>query len=340
MSHTRLLTWASLTFLLVAGCGTEEPETTPALGPEAEELVLPDLENLDLASAIQNGLQLALKADMRQPWAAHADTLGLTQTGCPDFYVGDLESLGLEDIDAGYAWSDRCRTGGGLGYSGLMGWSSSLSEEGDSSLDEGSTIIAERSLEGDAVVDDNDGMLLEFDGVGSDSYYAVEAPDYLRWTYTSQLAATITGQLAMGETDYPSGWRQDVYMRYSAGDEDSLELRGNLYLLEERLDRFDSIAMDFSLQGSKGASPEECVAEPSGYFGLRDTNAYWYEVVFQPRDTESDPDVNYDNPLSECEGCGTLYVRGVESGQVCVDLSVVWDTLSQPELDDHLLPIR
>ena len=336
-----LIPLGAIPLFVAAGCGGE-PEATPTPAPtEApEELVLPDLTELDLPGAITDAVSLALMADLRRPWAAHAATLDLAQEGCPDFYVGDLGELDLDDVDDGYAWSDRCRTGGGLGYSGLMGWRGELSAEGDPASDAGQTTVAERLLEGDAVVDDDDGVLLEFDGQGSDSYYAVEAPGYLRWTYSAQVAATVTGRLPLGDSGFPSGWRQDLYLRYTSGDEDSLEIRGNLYLLDERLDRFDSFAMDFALQGEAGASPDECTLEPSGYIGLRDTNAYWYEVVFQPRDAESDPDVNYENPLSGCDGCGTLYVRGVTVGEVCVDLSPIFATFTQPDLANHLLPVR
>lgn len=336
----RHLRWTLCVVVLGLAC-EEEGTPSPTAPPPADVLPLPDLEGLDMAAALQEALGLALSADLRAPWAAHAQTLDLAQEGCPDFYVGDLAEADLEDLGDGYAWVDRCRTGGGLGYSGALGWTSSVEVEGDATTDAGQTTVATRRIGGDGIVDDNEGVLLELDGEGEDNYYESRAPGYLAWTYTSRLAATLTGRYPFGATPYPGGWRQDLYLRYSRGAEDSLEIRGNLYLFEDLFDRFDSLSFDFQLQGQVGASPEECLLEPSGILSLRDPNAFWYDVVFLPRNPDQTGDDGaYENPLSGCEGCGTLYVRGVEVGPLCVDFSPVWAALLAPEDEAWLLPLR
>lgn len=321
--------------LLACGAGEATPMATPNYGPPAEELVLPDTTDLDMAASILEALDLALMVDMTLPWQAHVQGIELAQSGCPDFYIpGEDDDMLMGD----YAWADRCRTNGGLGYAGGLGWSSSLSLEGDLDDPVGLTTQASRELVGDGVIDDNNGVLLEFDGEALDSYYAVEATDYTRWVYAAQVNATLTGNWAAGQSAFPSGWRQESYVRYSVGEDDGLEVRGNLYLFEDRMGRFDSFSMDFHLQGIAGAAPGECNLEPQGYIALRDSSAYWYEVIFLPRYESGTSD--YENPRSVCEGCGTLYIRGVEQGEVCVDFNGLWQGLNPPNLDDILLPIR
>lgn len=326
---------------ITSGCGGGEASPTPVdLGTPIEELILPDLTGLDMESSLRSALELALAADLRRPWAAHAQSLDLRQTGCPDIYVGDLSDIDLDDLEGGIAWMDRCRTHGGLGYSGLLGWTSFVNTQGDAEEASGQTTLAERALQGDGFIDDPEGALFEFDGDGQDAYYANIAPGYERWSYSSQVDATVTGRLVFGGTAWAGGWRQQLYVRYERGPEESLEVRGNIYLLDETFDRFDSIAADFTLQGEVGASPEECTLEPSGYIGLRDPSAYWYEVIFQPRYSGGESDGDYENPRSGCEGCGTLYIRGVEQGEICVDFSWIWPQLSGPDIDDYVVPVR
>ena len=53
-----------------------------------------------------------------------------------------------------------------------------------------------------------------------------------------------------------------------------------------------------------------------------------------------------DDERSVCDGCGTLYLRGIETtenyGTICPDFSDVWtgDWLDLPTEDDYLLTIQ
>ena len=86
------------------------------------------------------------------------------------------------------------------------------------------------------------------------------------------------------------------------------------------------------------------LSEPRGWIGLRTEDAYWFDIVLQPRfddDPTADP---YDNAdYSPCDGCGTLYVRGLEQTDitVCPDLSFLWNGgLTHPAPTDFALSIR
>jgi hypothetical protein len=199
-----------------------------------------------------------------------------------------------------------------------------------------------------SVVGNNDEVLYEFDGEGSDSLYLVESPDYTRWTYSSLIQATVTGDIISDLTGATNGggWRTDLYLYLTGGNADYLEARGNVFLFETRLsERFDSMAMDLTFTGPNGAAPDSCTQEPVGWIGLRDENAYWYDLVFQPADAGDTDGSMADTEYTECDGCGTLYIRGIETieyGEICVDFSWLWDKnpLVLPEPEDFVFTIR
>ena len=134
-----------------------------------------------------------------------------------------------------------------------------------------------------------------------------------------------------------------MYSYRSGGDVERLELRGNVLLFDALLQgRFDSVAADLEFVGTLGAGPEDCTAEPRGWMGLRDENAWWYDLVFLPRYDDDIIAENYANdPLSVCDGCGTLFVRGVESGEVCVDFEDLFDKDPElPDLEEFILTLH
>ena len=86
--------------------------------------------------------------------------------------------------------------------------------------------------------------------------------------------------------------------------------------------------------------PRGCALEPKGYLSIRDENAFWHDLVFQPR-YEDDIDDGYDDdPYTACDGCGTLFVRGLEQPIiVCPDLDL-FSQLSPPAVEDYVLSVR
>jgi len=331
--------------LLIGACADQNPQTagTPERAPQ-DELVLPEYESVDFVAAFQDALTTLLDVNTSKPWAGHLASLEYREPDCPNLYAGPPEDV---DIDAepgeGIAWSDYCETSGGLSYGGYNFWESSANASGQLDDPSGRTSTGDRRLAGRATVGSDTELLFEFNGEASDSVYVSEGEGYETWTYTTLIEGTVGGSDAMADSLTPDGWRTDLYLFYSGGDADRLEARGNAYLFEGRIgDRFDSVVVDMELIGDLGRGPDDCVEEPRGYIGLRDSDAYWYDLVFLPRYEEDLTNNGYPNdPLSVCDGCGTLYIRGVKTIDVCVDFSSVFaGGLARPAIEDFVLTLH
>lgn len=330
-------------FLLITlGCEKDKDGVTSEDYVPPQELILPDLTSIDLGQAFEEALSRSRNIQLSPAWNANRTTLGMRHEGCPDIYAGAPEDLDMDDSD-GLSWSDFCITAGGLGYGGFMYWDGSVTMSGSPESPQGYTVDGQRALNGQGVVTiGNDEILFEFKGEGSDSLYLVEADNYRRWTYSSSIRATISGSESVGEGE---GYRADMYLYATGGDTQYLEARGSAYWGDYRIqDRFDSVGMDLVLVGEDGAGPDDCTLEPKGWFGIRDENAYWYDLVFMPKDSDDTTDY-LDEEHSVCDGCGTLYLRGIETenyGLVCPDFSSLWieDVVSLPTADDFLLTLQ
>lgn len=330
---------------LALGCtGNEVAETTS--GPAAgAELARPDLSGVDMDAAVNRALELTLAVTTGPIWDANRSTLEVGRNDCPDVYLGPPEDDTDLDEDApGLHWSDRCQTAGGLYFMGWTYWHATLAATGTDDTAEGRTVDGTREVLGAAAVGDTTDVRFRFDGEASDALHQVTALDYSRWTYTSLVDGRLDGQDSEIDGSAPGGWRADLYLSASGGNSDALDLRGNVYLTTERIaDRFDSMAMDLTLQGELGATSDDCTLEPQGWFSLRDENAWWYDVVFQP--TVGAPDSGLDDDYSACDGCGTVYVRGLAEesvGQVCPDFQAIWDrgVVERPTEHDFLFTLR
>jgi hypothetical protein len=221
-------------------------------------------------------------------------------------------------------------------------WDGQVSQEGNLEEEAGLTIQGDRKMIGQGTVKYQQNLIYEFKGEGEDSMYLVEAPNYRRWTYSSLIDGTINGLEAVGEG---GGFRSDMYIFATGGDVASLEARGNGFWFDYRIqERFDSVAMDIYLIDQTYGDPNDCPEEPKGWIGLRDENAYWYDLVFMPKDSEDDAGY-LDEERSVCDGCGTLYLRGVQDesyGEYCPDFSSIWngDIVDLPDANDFLLTIQ
>ncbi len=334
--------------LALALACTGEPVTgsTAGLSSGSAELARPDLTGVDLDAAVDRALSLALSATAGPIWSGNRSTLEVGRTDCPDVYVGVPEGeMDLDEDLKGVHWSDRCQTAGGLYFTGWTWWLGTLTGSGSADSAEGRTVDGTRELQGESAVGDDSELRFRFNGTAEDALHRVTATDYERWTYTSLVDGRVDGRDSEVDGSAPGGWRADLYLAASGGNSDSLTLRGNVYLLTERIaDRFDSMAMDLTLQGQTGASSDDCTLEPQGWFSLRDENAWWYDVVFLPV-TEGAGDSGLDPDLSACDGCGTVYVRGLADeslGQVCPDFQAIWDrgVVAQPDDTDFLFTLR
>lgn len=308
------------------------------MGDPAEELVLPDVSGVDFAGAYKDAIQRAKTVSVSAAWIAHADLLERRVEGCPDLWAGVPDDDAVDvDSEEGSSWYDHCSTGA-TDYDGWAWWDASIAVEGDADTPEGRTTDASRELSGNALIADGSGVQLELDGDFSDALSRSDAQDYAHWTWSTASSGTIT---------LPTeSYRTDLSVYASGGDENTFEPTGNVYLFNERIqDRFDSFEMDLAFAGEGAAAPEDCTAEPKGWIGVRDENAYWYDIVFQPRYDEDGDTGQSAGTYTDCDGCGTVYVRGVEAaelGEVCLDFGFVWSEspVSPPNVEDYVLSLH
>jgi hypothetical protein len=336
--------------LLGLGCGKGDVDTGgTAPVDESEPLELPDISGIVFADAVLASLSI----DANTAWSGHVAALDARSDTCPDFYAG-VPDVGLSELDLdepGTSWYDYCAADT-VDFAGLVYWETEVEVTGDSTSADGLTANASRLMSGDALLSSGGENWYEFDGEATDSLYRVSAKNYERWTWSSSVTATVTGELLFdASTTLPGGWRTDMYLYGTGGDADTLTMNGEVYLYGANdgvllADRFDSMAMDLEFLGETGAGPEDCTLEPSGWIGVRDQNAWWYDLVFLPSTDSDGADTGYGNdPYGGCDGCGTLFIRGleiVEVGTICPDLSGVWAALEArvPIADDYVLSLR
>lgn len=324
-----------------AGAG----DTGVDLGEGAPELALPDLSGVDLPAAFVEAVQVARGVTTAAAWGGHVASLSRGTAACPDLYVGPIEAADMDLGEDAVTWQDYCNPGAAA-FGGWVSWDGSVQVEGAVEDAAGQAVDATRSLVGDGLVATADGAAFELRGEASETVYRVQAPDYTRWTWQSLVDATVTGADAFGTADQ-AGWRADLYMAAAGGEAPSLELRGNAFFFQPRVaGRFDSLNAELVF----GADPD-CTLEPRGWIGLRDGDAYWYDLVFLPLvDGGAGDGSGYDNPgYGACDGCGTLYVRGLEAtdyvveyGEVCPDFGEGWQLSDDqvPDPADFLLTLR
>ncbi len=345
---------------LVGACKPADEGTTPigtTGGTSEVTTTLPDVSDLDLEALYSDALRYLLAVTASAPYEGHRIVMDTRVGGCPDIWAGGVEDAMLDSDSGGLSWSDDCRTAGGLGYEGWVWWDATANGNGQRDSAEGRTVEGSRQIEGDALVDQEGDARLEFKGTANDYLYRVDSDygaytttdgdqqgGYSRWIYRSTVDATVTGADLFDGTLTPKGWRSDLYLDITGGDVDRFQARGNVYLFEPQIEeRFDSIQVDMDLPGRRGAGPDDCILEPLGWIGLRDPDAIWYDLVFLPRNTSDIIGEPYENPeLSACDGCGTLYIRGIEAGEVCVDLSSIFDEAEDalPAIDDFILTLH
>lgn len=308
-----------LLIVALAGCAAEAPVDPPA----AEHLPLPDLSDVDWEASFAEGFLAMRSMRTEQVWTAHANALVDREAGCPDLWASPPPGVELDD-DASLGWADLCR--GSVDWTGFLFWDGALEASGELDAPEGRTVVGDRVLVGDGRVAEIDGPArFAFAGRAEDAFTLTEGPSGASFSRSS---------LVVGEAVADQSWRAELYQFVtwsSAGT--TFELRGEAWLPDDLVTgRFDSIAADLTWGD---ADPDGCALEPRGWLGLRDPSAYWYELVFQPGSGGELPN----EPLDACDGCGTLYARGLEQGTVCLDVAALLD-VPAPAPADYLLTLR
>ncbi len=329
---------------MLLACAPEEEQEPVDVGEPAPTLDLPDLDGIDLEATYQDALGLALTATMGPAWSGHVDSLTLARSGCPDFFAGAPDEDADIDEDAGgLSWADYCETDGGLFYAGWAWWTSDIAFSGEVDGEEGSAFEASRELVGDGVVGDDAGEIFAWEGEASDAVSSEETASYARWTWSSTVAGTLQGSSLFASSQAPEGWRADMSLYATGGDSQSVDIVGDVFFFTPVLqDRFDSVGLNLSWTPADQTAPDACALEPTGYISVRDDDAYWYDLVFQPAEDDDVTGEGYeDDPYLACDGCGTLYVRGIAQDiTVCPEFSALWEAVTPPEAEDYILTLR
>lgn len=341
----RLTVLAILPMLALGACKKEPEKADKPDRSTYDILEVPDLTGIDFEAAYSDALRLATTVTAAGPWDSHVELLANRDPTCPDIYAGipDGDIDELQNADSGSSWIDFCETSLNETWAGYAWWDSFGSSVVDLSYPDITIQTGTRELIADASITTDDGAIWEFDGELSEGVNYTIGTGYTDWTWSSLVVGTFSGSHVFAGSEMPSGYRTDLYLEASKGDTgDHIEARGNVYMHDARLHtRFDSIVMDLEILGDNALGPDGCDQEPLGWIGLRDENAVWYDLVFLPR-TEGDVAAPpYENPNSVCDGCGTLYVRGVESGEICMNFQFALDDLIvPPSVDSFVLPHR
>ena len=343
--------------LVLLSCKSDEDKGDEGrevdLGDPAAELVLPDYSSVNIDAAFTEAIEVVLSARGDKVWAGHERALERRFEGCPDIYVGAPENSPLDEDDegrqTGMSWSDFCTTAGGLYFRGFQHWVQSAEASGDATTSTGRSATAARTLTGDGVAGDTSDVRFEWTGTVSDAVTTLNAGDYFRYTWSTNTVGTATGTdiFEPASSLTPGGWRADVYVAVEGGDVERIEARGDMYLFEKRIaDRFDSVSMNIEFIGELGAGPDDCTLEPRGWIGLRDENAWWLDIVFQPVGDDDGTDGTPEDDYTQCDGCGTAYVRGVEQtielGEMCLDMTGIWgsEQLDPADPESYVFNIR
>ena len=344
-SALRALALAALTSLPALSCKEEQAEgaSPAAADPDPPDaLPIPDISGMDLEAAFQDALELAVSVHTGVPWDGLGQSLSLAQASCPDLYAGNPDPDALDDVEGGAAWKDACTTAGGLTWDGFGWWKATISSTGDVLTPEGQTFEGQRELIGDGSVGDSSGPLYGFRGEATDALSLVSStsPFYKSWSWSSTVNGTTTGTTLFAPSSRtPQGWRADLYLSTQGGSAETLSIRGDAYFFEPVIEgNFDSLSAELDWASPESSGPTDCSLEPRGILSIRDPSAIWYDLVFLPLEDSSAGDTGAN---AACDGCGTLFVRGVEVTELCVDLSFVWNgTLDEPELEGWAFDVR
>lgn len=314
-----------MTVLLLALACQGDPVDSGGVGPddlgEPDVLEMPELTDEELASLAEDALALAVQVSGQQPWLGQQRAFEHAEDGCPDVYAGNLPSYTATAI-GGWGWEDTCTTAEAVSFEGYLWWLSQVSVNGELGGSPPGKATARRVLLGDAAVNSGLDALFGFEGTVDESMDIEVGRETFKWAFSSDFDVVATGLEAFTPEDpTPNGWRASGSLTTHGGDLVDLSLALDAWffgpVLEDRMD-----AMSASIDWSQGDSGETCTKEPFGSLSVRLTDETWLDMIFLGASEEaSSPD---------CDGCARLFVRGLETGTVCPDLSFLWDGRLQP----------
>lgn len=269
-----------------------------------DDTVEPALSLDEVAAAVTTAVDAAHRLDAAALFDSYDGAMSGRSASCP-YTNADYAAQGVD------YWYDNCTADSGSHYSGYGygyhytdWWSGSQYHYRHNGY-----------WFGDAKIDLPDGSTT----VGSGYAYFYDYDD----TYYggTGYAFSIFGEFASSSPLWADTWLGDdlsVSMSlswYHYGDDPGqLQVNGGVSHLPGSINavNFDHVYVLSEANGS------ECTLEPGGTISVRDESGDWYDVAFQgpaPGSTTAFP--------AECDGCGVVWFRGQEIGEVCPDLSTL-----------------
>lgn len=224
-------------------------------------------------------------------------------------YADETCPLATTDPDGGSLWDSRCTAGSGAYFSGFIG-----TYHGSPHL------FDEQSMRGEATVVLPDGRTFVVAGEAGTSksedgrQFQSEVDGVYSWNGEASEVALLSGgwhaSLRWGEVFSPDG----VVEHFEAD--------GSVAPPEGALTAVDFAAVSFVLD-----ELSVCTLEPSGTLALRDTAGVWHDLVFDVLPTG---DGGLTVAEGACDGCGTVWDRGVDQGQICLDVPSLFSEMAAP----------
>lgn len=292
---------------------TTEPE--PAVEPspyiyDEGETEVPSLEIAEVEATLTEVLDLLPELSARPVVDAYSVAMTGQQSDCPDYYSGD---------DGSVYWYDYCTADDGTYFTGYGFNYVYVDTPSDGYLYNGEQVFTVSEIT------TPDGYTFTGGGSASDLIaHSDETAEIPHTIYQSALqgafsydgpeaegtwlASGVTPDLQMVAYDVPPN---DVYPGY---DGRVLVAVGSVSGLSGQISAV--VFTDFGITSGLYTS---CDLEPGGEVSVRDGDGLWYDVLFDgptPFTEEvTDP--------ADCDGCGTVYFRGQELGQACIDATVL-----------------
>lgn len=283
-----------------------------------EETVEPLLTVADVELGIEEGLATVFWADPAVLLDEYARIINTSKAAvlagegdCPYYYDYYYEDYGY------YYWYDTCTADDDVSYSGYaLGYDYS-------GYTSGSYVYPHYSyMSGSGSVTSAEGYELELGGYAYDYEYDYYG-DYYSYHY-----GYIVGNFAYDDPAFADTWlaaglsiNVTVSGDHYAGAQNTLTFTGSLAGMEGNVNTI-VLTDTYIATASRGSS---CELEPSGTISVRDADGEWYDVLFQ-----GPPYVGASIYPPDCDGCGQVYFRGQELGEVCPDFSILTSWEDRP----------
>lgn len=283
-----------------------------------EETVEPLLTLSQVERGIEEGLATVFWADpavLVNEYAriiASSKSEAIAGTGdCPYFYDYYYEDYGY------FYWYDTCTAEDETSYSGYaLGYDYSGLVSGAYEYDQYAYMY------GSGSVTSPEGYELEIGGNVYDYEYDYYG-DYYSYYYTYIVGNFAYDDPAFADTWLAAGLSVNLYVYgdHYEGAQNTLTFTGSLAGMTGDVNTI-VLTDTYIYTASRGSACEE---EPSGTISVRDANGEWYDVVFH-----GPPYAGASVFPPDCDGCGQVFFRGQQLGEVCPDFSILTDWEDRP----------